>query len=264
MLVYQFSIGLEQSSMWAHRADALRRSRRAFRAFSENPSPLLGARIREERRTNARARRVIPLSFLFACSLQRAFLSFLFFYSTSPFSAVVAIISFSLALFVTCFCSCCRWLYCCCITKMRGRHFKAAALHGKTPRRDQNPVLAISSFGPIKTCATRSSSWQNTREPGSLRADQMNAWMTFQRSGPSRQNSQKRPEPGSRNLFLRANQDMRNAIIFTAKHPRARLSSGRSNERVDDIPTQRPLNALQERAQPAPTICQVHLHGPCS
>ena len=92
---------------------------------------------------------------------------------------------FSLALFVTCSCSCCRWLYCCCITKMRGRHFKAAALHGKTPRRDQNPVLAISSFGPIKTCATRSSSRQNTREPGSLRADQMNAWTTFQRSGPS-------------------------------------------------------------------------------
>ena len=64
-------------------------------------------------------------------------------------------------------------------TKTRGRHSNAAALHGKTPRRDQNPVLAISSFGPIKTCATRSSSRQNTREPGSLRAGQNNAWMTF-------------------------------------------------------------------------------------
>jgi hypothetical protein len=70
-----------------------------------------------------------------------------------------------------------------------------------------------------------------------------NAWTSFQSSGPSRQNSQKRPEPGSRNLFLRADQDMRNAIIFMAKHPRARLSSGRSNERVDDIPTQRPFTA---------------------
>ena len=167
---------------------------------------------------------------------------------------------FSLALFVTCSCSCCRWLYCCCITKMRGRHFKAAALHGKTPRRDQNPVLAISSFGPIKTCATRSSSWQNTREPGSLRADQMNAWMTFQRSGPSRQNSQKRPEPGSRNLFLRANQDMRNAIIFTAKHPRARLSSGRSEQRVEGVRgvdlSPRYTNALNQD----PTPRQVRRH----
>ena len=110
-------------------------------------------------------------------------------------------------------------------------------LHSKTPRRDQNPVLAISSFGLIKTTrhaiivtaklprarlssgrsnesvghisrssvsftakhpeetrtrfsqslpsgrsrtrATRSSSRQNSREPGSLRADQMKAWATF-------------------------------------------------------------------------------------
>jgi hypothetical protein len=57
---------------------------------------------------------------------------------------------------------------------------RSGVLHSKTPRRDQNPVLAISSFGLIN----------NTRH----------------------------------------------AIIVTAKLPRARLSSGRSNERVGHIP----------------------------
>ena len=64
-------------------------------------------------------------------------------------------------------------------------------LHSKTPRRDQNPVLAISSFGLIK----------NTRH----------------------------------------------AIIVTAKLPRARLSSGRSNESVGHIPRTQRLHSKTPR-----------------
>jgi hypothetical protein len=144
--------------------------------------------------------------------------------------------------------------------KIRGRHSSAAVLPGKTPRRDQNPVLAISSFGQIKS--TRNTIIFTAKHPRARLAAgrRKTRWYhpkatAFHGKTPGRDQN-----PVLAISSFGPIKSTRNAIIFTAKHPRARLSSGRSEQRVDDVrgvgPSPRYTSALYQD----PTPRQVRRH----